>query len=1224
MKKNIYLFFLLIIFQTLDAQNSTDPKKFVSCKDVFGTRNFIENKGQFDGDLTGDFKIEAVLNHGLEKIYFTNKGLVYELIKRFPVTEEQREEMEKGKDPKLKEPKIYYVNMNWLNVNPNISVEKSEKQSHYFTYGEAKYNSYAYKKLTYKNVYPNVDVEYTIPKDKDYGIKYNVIVHPGANVADIKIAYTGDVEKIELSKEGNVLIKTPLDDIVEHVPKSFYGDGTVLESTFILNKDVIGFNLSKGYNQSKTVIIDPWVSSTSIIGYNLAFDVDYDCNGNTYVYGGGSNIASSFPNQVALYNFNGILQWSFSGTLTIPPWDGGGAYAGNFVVDKLNGKTYVTQGFALNAFFGAQTIRLDALGNYDNFISSPPNPDILGEMMDMGYRELSGDIYGFGGGAQTNHTAKIIDKITGACLVSSLHQNNPDTFYTVAQLDITSHAFDNAGNLFVLYGGYIPLPTNENFISLANSNFIGYSWLTATSFSVFTEIDNKAGYVGMSISATSGGGFNALAANDNYLFYYNGFNLVAHSKANGASLAFTTVPSLILRQQGGIAVDDCNNVYVGGNGFINCYHFNGTNFNPIANIPLGASGPNQYVFDIKLDKANQVLHVSGSSFVGTYSAINSLTCSSTSSSSVCYFNPPAQNFTICEGQNVTLTPTINPFIINPSYSLQPGGLSNTMGSFVVSPSVTTGYTVFISGTNIYSNAIIQAAVFSVTVYPQTLLSSLTTTQTTCSNSLSAFSLGLSFNPVSASPEYTVNWLPSIPNGISSYSQTSASGYIAADVYTAAVTDGTCLINIIFTINPQPVPPVVITKDTATCIGEAFALMASGGLSYNWSGPGNFASTNQNPVLTNAQLNMAGVYTVIVAAAGSCTNSGISSVVIHTLPTVPDIITTGPVCMDRLLLLHPEIRNSSSSLSYSWQGPDDFLSNTPSIAIEGNSTNNGGIYYLTVKNSNNCTATTSAIALFYELPVVNILAKNNKGCGSVCAIYNIQTSITNTLVNWFYNNEPINNKLTALTKCFLEPGLYELSVMVIDTNGCLNTAFNMAEVYPKPIADFNYVPAEPVFDIDDFVNFKDASLGNGLNQWKWYFLSTLKPFSSQQNPIYTYPEPGNYLVTLVINDKMGCSDSVSKPLVVIDDFNIFVPSSFSPNGDTKNDTFQPKGTGIATYDLSIYDRWGEEVFRTTNFLSVWDGSYKGELCKSDVYVWKIRATSFNKKTKQLIGHVVLMR
>jgi hypothetical protein len=372
MKKIVLTNLFLLAVQLLTARNPTDPKKFVSGKDVFGTRNFIENKGQFDKDLNGDYKIEAVLDNGKEKIYFTNKGLVYELIKRFPITEEQREAMEKGKHPKLKEPKIYHVNMNWLNANPNISIEKSEKQPHYFTYGEAKYNSYAYKKLTYKNVYPNIDIEYTIPEDKDYGIKYNVIVLPGANVSDIKIAYSGDVEKIKLSKEGNILIKTPLEDITEYAPKSFYENKQEVESTFSLKDGVIGFSLPNSYNQSKTLIIDPFVSAVnSLTSNNLAFDVDYDYAGNAYVYGGDALT----NNKVAKYSPSGSLLWTFSGSIVSIPWQsspGPGWYDGNFVVNKVIGKTYIGQAF--NGGNSVSAVRLDAAGNYDNFVSAPdPN-----------------------------------------------------------------------------------------------------------------------------------------------------------------------------------------------------------------------------------------------------------------------------------------------------------------------------------------------------------------------------------------------------------------------------------------------------------------------------------------------------------------------------------------------------------------------------------------------------------------------------------------------------------------------------------------------------------------------------------------------------------------------------------------------------------------------------------------------------------------------------------
>jgi hypothetical protein len=333
--KRVFVGVLILAATYLNAINTNNPKNFVSGKDVFGTRNFVENKGQYDKALTSEYNIQAVLDNGSEKIYFTDKGLVYELIKRFPMTEEQREAMEKGKHPKLKQPKIYHVNMNWLNANQNISIEKSEKQSHYFTYGEAKYNSYAYKKLTYKNVYPNIDIEYTLPEDKDYGIKYNVIVRPGANVADIKIAYSGDVEKIKQTKDGNIIIKTPLEDITEHAPKSFYENKQNVESAFSLNDGIIRFNFPEGYDQSKTLVIDPFVSAvTSLTSNNLAFDVDYDYAGNVYIYGGGG-LGAEY--KIARYSSVGTLQWTFSGVVVSPAWSSKSIFGGisNFARAKV-------------------------------------------------------------------------------------------------------------------------------------------------------------------------------------------------------------------------------------------------------------------------------------------------------------------------------------------------------------------------------------------------------------------------------------------------------------------------------------------------------------------------------------------------------------------------------------------------------------------------------------------------------------------------------------------------------------------------------------------------------------------------------------------------------------------------------------------------------------------------------------------------------------------------
>src|SRR3954464_13253230 len=110
MKTNkLYLF--IVLFNFLGSIMS--GKDFKSNKDIFGLRVFIENKGQFNSDIKSAEPIKYAYDSGLEHIYFTEKGLVYKLIKKSRLSEEQREKMEKGKKIKVKPDKIYYVNMNW-------------------------------------------------------------------------------------------------------------------------------------------------------------------------------------------------------------------------------------------------------------------------------------------------------------------------------------------------------------------------------------------------------------------------------------------------------------------------------------------------------------------------------------------------------------------------------------------------------------------------------------------------------------------------------------------------------------------------------------------------------------------------------------------------------------------------------------------------------------------------------------------------------------------------------------------------------------------------------------------------------------------------------------------------------------------------------------------------------------------------------------------------------
>jgi len=77
--------------------------------------------------------------------------------------------------------------------------------------------------------------------------------------------------------------------------------------------------------------------------------------------------------------------------------------------------------------------------------------------------------------------------------------------------------------------------------------------------------------------------------------------------------------------------------------------------------------------------------------------------------------------------------------------------------------------------------------------------------------------------------------------------------------------------------------------------------------------------------------------------------------------------------------------------------------------------------------------------------------------------------------------------------------------------------------------------------------------------------------------------------------------------------MYIPSAFTPNGDGVNDFFGVKAEGIKTFNLQIFNRWGEVVFESENINNLWDGSFKGERIKNtDVYVYQVKATGLNNK------------
>ena len=136
----------------------------------------------------------------------------------------------------------------------------------------------------------------------------------------------------------------------------------------------------------------------------------------------------------------------------------------------------------------------------------------------------------------------------------------------------------------------------------------------------------------------------------------------------------------------------------------------------------------------------------------------------------------------------------------------------------------------------------------------------------------------------------------------------------------------------------------------------------------------------------------------------------------------------------------------------------------------------------------------------------------------------------------------------------------------------------------PVADFSYYPRETSIDEPNvFVN--DNSLF--ANSYVWNFGDSSE-VSTQINSSHYYDSVGEFDIHLRVENEYGCVDSISKQVIIHPNFELFIPTAFTPDGDNLNDKFMCQGYGIDNFTMAIINRWGELVFKTDDINNSWDG------------------------------------
>ncbi len=1185
MKFNIKLFTVLVFSIILSysfGQKSNWNNKFLAEKP------FIENKGQFDlRNWQKNSDIKYAIDNNNFCVFFTDKGLTYRFDKF--VKNKQRNDIHESKRINISE----LVSATWLNSNNNVKIVPFDKSKTYYSYdikdkltkNDININNInGYNKLKYNNIYNNVDIDYESNPNK--GIKYTIYLHPGADLSKIALKYSSNHTNIKnenikyfLNSEGNLQIKTSLGEITELKPYAYYSDNNQeVETSFKFENNILTFNV-KDYDNTRELIIDPWVISASFNSSNAVWEVETDGSGNVYVIGGET------PMKLQKFNSGGTSQWIYTS-----PWDTAGYWLG--------------------------TLATDNAGN--SFITAGTSPEI--KKIDNSGSQVWTNT-GFNPSCEYWSITFNCDKtklIVGGTYVASIMSF--DYYAAIYDIDI------NNGNVLgyvtmemvnIMGIGNMPIEVrsissskNAKYIYLTHQHVgaINQNISTCPNDEPVFEIDNghHLGYKCENYlpASQNGGGLKAIVANDQFFYTHTGDQIHKWNLSTGAYISSATIPggantnSLgIVVKNSGLAVDNCGNVYAGSINNIIKYD---ANLNLLSQIAVGFT-----VYDVSVNSNAEVIAVgaqfdnSSNSRNGQIQSVNLTACAQYSliccDANICNAGPfcttdAAVNLIsatvggVWTGTGITnsTTGTFNPATAGIGTHYIVYTLSCGSDSIPITVSACAPIDVCYDGTNLIASG----GSGTISWEEQTTVNTTPANQTECeacggswffgicsvpfctSTAWTSYTTGLTasqpatwpllitdgvdsviYNSLAAVPNCNPCTPPTLSNVITNvtcaggsngainltvtgsstytYSWTGPLGYtsttqdpsgLSAGSYNVTVTDASnsaCTATATITINPGAANP------TPTIAGST--TFCTGGSSILDAGSYNSYLWSDNSTNQTLTVNTAGTYSVTVTNSSGCT--GTASVTVSVSSSLSPVIAGNDFCAGNNSILDA----GTGFTSYSWST----IASTQTITV-----NTAGTYTVTVTDGTGCSG--SGSITINENPLPNV----NAGLDITICTGN-STTLTGTgalIYNW-------DNGLGAGSSHSVSPiTTTTYYVTGTDVNGCINTDQVIVTVTS------NLTPT--ISGSTTFCSGGSTILdaGVGYNQYLWSTTSTSQTI--------TVTNAGLYSVT--VTNLNGCTGTAS--------VDVTVSSSLSPTiiGNdfcTGSSSVLDAGSGFLTYNWS---------------------------------------------------------
>ena len=435
--------------------------------------------------------------------------------------------------------------------------------------------------------------------------------------------------------------------------------------------------------------------------------------------------------------------------------------------------------------------------------------------------------------------------------------------------------------------------------------------------------------------------------------------------------------------------------------------------------------------------------------------------------------------------------------------------------------------------------------------------------------------------------------------------------LVAGTYTCVIsTGGGCTGNVSVTVTAIPGIILSIASQTdVTCNsasnGTAFINVSQG------TSPYTYGWNTSASVTSSANDLDAGVNTLTVTDANGC----IKTIdVVLTEPSPLSIVSHTPdtqICPNASVTLNVLGAGGSSPYTYTWTKNGTVVGTGTSITVTPNSASTQ--YCVTLTEQCGSPSAQQCLMVTYPTPILpNVMPDKPKDCmpGNFTFLNTSSNASEIATTNYMFSNGSSYNTVGSadLNATFPNVGIYDVIMTTTSIFGCVyvDTIPTVIEVTPLPVANFT-LSKNPLTWFETSVLTSDVSSGDIAN-WEWLCPDALNIGSNGSNASFNFAEgvEGIYPITLVVTTMEGCKDTVTIDVNVVSDVLMYVPNSFTPDGDEHNQSWKIYMNGIdfQNFTLEIYNRWGEIIWESHDVEATWDGTYGDKKAQQGTYFWKL--------------------